>query len=58
MSEAGMIATLMAENEQDCELLLEVEAVRKIAKSIGKYEPVPLSLIPFHLNDVGNVMKY
>ena len=57
MGESVIVAALMAENEANCEPPLEEGEVRAIARSIGKYEPAPTSLLPFHLNDVGNAER-
>lgn len=57
MSEPGIVAALMVENEVNCEPALEDDEVRTIARSIGKYEPASQSLIPYKLNDVGNAER-
>ncbi|ADZ85422.1 bifunctional DNA primase/polymerase [Cellulosilyticum lentocellum] len=59
MSESGIIVALMAENEANCEPPLEVEEVRTIARSIGKYEPNKANLKPYYnRTDSGNAERF
>lgn len=57
MSEEGILAALLAENNANCEPPLEDREVMVIARSISRYEPARKSLLPFKLNDIGNAQR-
>ena len=45
MSEAAVLAALQAENQERCKPPLPDEEIQRIAQSIGRYEPEPLSVV-------------
>ncbi len=57
MSQEVIMATLLAENKENCEPPLAENEVRLIAKSVSKYEPNEISLLDFNQNDVGNAER-